>query len=200
MGDKSKKSSFSKPASSKSISKTQKSTDAIKESKTKKSNKGAAKKGSCLPSRIPTEETILIAPPDYVPVFHRDMKVVGSTSPGSPANGTCDQEDKNVVSKNNPVKNKKSATQQKTLKERAVSKKTKASSQQVKSARPKSTKKTNMVELQQQQPKMASYVVKALNLRIDNFAKQYDHNCNPKCNCSKNKGRKSKKKSKVANK
>lgn len=194
MGDKSKKSTFSKP-SSKSQSKTQKSVDMSKETKTKKSNKGAAKKGNYLVARVPTAETILIAPPDYVPVFHREMKVVGST----PLSTTSDdKDDKNLISKNTPAKSTKSAAPPKTQKERTVSKKTKASSQKVKSARAKSAKKSNAIDLQQQLPKMANYVVKALTSRIDNFPKQYDHSCNPKCSCSKTKARKSKKKSKVA--
>lgn len=187
---KSSVSSSSKP-SSKSQGKAGKSVDVAKEVKTKQlTNMLAKMKGKSL-------ETILIAPADYVPVFHRDMKPPdASTSPDTSTTG--EQDDKNIVSKNTSAKTKKSATQPKSQKGRTVSQKAKTSSKQIKSAaRAKSAKKLKKTELLQQQPKMAKYVVQALNGRMDNFLKRYDHKCNQNCTCLKNKERKSKKKSKA---
>lgn len=201
---KSNKSAISKPNSSKPSSKSQslsgKSHSMSKEAKTKQL-KALAKTLAKMNGKTKSIETILIAPADYVPVFHREMKAPESTSAQSSAvtSTTCEQDDKKMVSKNTSAKTKKSAPQPKSQKGRALSQKTKKSSRQVKSAaRTKSTKKSKMAELMEQH-KVATYVVQALKGRMDNFRKQYDHHCNPKCSCLKSKERKSKKKPKVAN-
>lgn len=198
MGDKkSKKSAVSKASNSKPSSKSQgkpgKSIDVAKEIKTKELNvPGLAK----MKGNSGSLETILIAPVDYVSVFHRERKAPDNKLASPEVTSTiCSKNKKNMVSKTTSIKTKKSSTQPKSQKGKTVSQKAKPSSRPVKSVpREKNTKNSNVTGLKQQ-PKMANYVVKALTGRMDNFLKQYDHNCSSKCNCPKNKERKSQKKS-----
>lgn len=199
-GKKSTKSSISRPR------KKSKSRKPSKKSKKKSTSKNKVTSPAARVPASATVETILIAPSDYVPVFHREMNEVkvaeGPSQGATMANAVSECENEaSMISKDTKVaKSKKSSARSKSKKgQRSGSKKSKGSSRRKSKSTRTKNKSIKKDLLSPQLPKLADYVVEAINARIDNFAKRFDHNCIKKCPCSKGKkGRKSKKKSRVA--